>query len=211
MKKLFALILAACLLALAACGATEKAEDTPDPSDAIVGGWTRAGSPELSGEALEIFEKAMNDYGSSEYEGVALLATQVVAGMNYRFLGVKTVDCGTCVTEKTYCVITVYKDLQGNARVTDIIDTDNYAGFCEDEGCWFKPASAAMTEELRAAFDKAADKGLTPVALAGEQAADGTNYRVICEDGSSYVFATLSVDPDGNAKITETKPLSPLE
>ena len=212
MKKLFALILAACLLALAACGATEKAENTPDASEMTVGGWQVPESPEITEEIAPFLDKAMSDYDSGEYEAQALIGTQVVAGMNYRFLGTKTEDCGTCNKNITFCVITVYKDLQGNAKVTDITDTDNYPGYCESEECWYKPASPVVTEEVKAAFDKAAkDTSLVPVALVGSKDDAGENYMLFCKDGDSYSFATLNVGPDGKSQITETKPLSPVD
>ena len=52
----------------------------------VAGGWTVTNSSEISEEELEVFHQAVQDIDDVYYEPVALLATQVVAGMNYCFL-----------------------------------------------------------------------------------------------------------------------------
>ena len=52
----------------------------------VTGGWTVTGSSEITDEEMEVFNQAVQDIDDVYYEPVALLATQVVAGMNYCFL-----------------------------------------------------------------------------------------------------------------------------
>ena len=71
-------------------------------------------TPELE----EMFKKALVGLTGASYTPKELVATQVVAGTNYKFLcdGVKTTN--PIVTGTYY--VTIYKDLDGNVSVTDI-------------------------------------------------------------------------------------------
>lgn len=71
-------------------------------------------TPELE----EMFKKALVGLTGASYTPEELVATQVVAGTNYKFLcdGVKTTN--PIVTGTYY--VTIYKDLDGNVSVTDI-------------------------------------------------------------------------------------------
>ena len=83
----------------------------------VNGGWSEPESPAVPEEALQALTKACETLTGMEYTPVALLATQVVAGMNYRLL------CEAKATvpdaETKYVIVTVYADLQGNAEITD--------------------------------------------------------------------------------------------
>lgn len=83
----------------------------------VNGGWTEPDSPAVPEEALQALTKACETLTGMEYAPVALLATQLVAGMNYRIL------CEAKATvpdaEAEYAIITVYADLQGNAAITE--------------------------------------------------------------------------------------------
>ena len=52
----------------------------------IVGGWAETGSPEMTDDARKALEKACETLTGAEYTPVALLATQIVAGTNYRIV-----------------------------------------------------------------------------------------------------------------------------
>ena len=79
-------------------------------------------------------------------------------------------------------------------------------------GGWQKPESTELTDEAKAAFEKATE-GLVgvdykPVALLGTQVVAGTNYRILCEATVVYpgaetkeVVMTIYEDLDGNASI----------
>lgn len=56
----------------------------------VAGGWTVTNTSEITEEELEVFDQAVQDIDDVVYEPVALLATQVVAGMNYCFLARET-------------------------------------------------------------------------------------------------------------------------
>lgn len=86
----------------------------------VVGGWTEPESPEMTDDAKKALEKASETLTGAAYTPVALLATQVVAGMNYRIIceSRPTVP----VPEVGYVIVTVYADLQGNAEITDTIE-----------------------------------------------------------------------------------------
>ena len=110
MKKLLALILT---LVLCLCCITSLGEGE------LAGGWTlcdvKADIPE---EALLAFDTAMQGLVGVGYEPVALLSTQLVAGMNYCFLCKATPVVPNAVSSWAY--VYVYADLNGGAEITCI-------------------------------------------------------------------------------------------
>ena len=85
----------------------------------VVGGWTvkePGGKPVMlpSEEAQTAFDKAAAAYTDVDLKPIALLGTQVVAGMNYKVLcdGVKD-------GQTNLYIVDIYQDLEGNAEVTD--------------------------------------------------------------------------------------------
>ena len=86
----------------------------------LTGGWTAAESPVVTDEAKTALEKAAAELTGAEYTPIALLSTQVVAGMNYRiFCEIMPVAPGA---EPVYSIVQVYKDLQDGAQITDTYD-----------------------------------------------------------------------------------------
>ena len=91
----------------------------------LTGGW--AASSECGGNALsedekEIFNKATEHLSGVSYKPVATLATQLVSGKNYAVLAV-----GVTATENpvyNIYVLTIYKDLSNNTKVTGIAALD---------------------------------------------------------------------------------------
>ena len=92
----------------------------------LPGGWAQAESPVVTDELQAVFEKALEGLLGVEYVPVALVSSQVVAGMNYCFLCESTVVYPGA--ETTYALVCVYKDLQGNAEITDIVVLAEDAG-----------------------------------------------------------------------------------
>ena len=86
----------------------------------IVGGWTETGSPEMTDDAKAALEKACETLTGAEYTPLALLATQVVAGTNYRIICESRPSVPS--PESGYVIVTVYADLEGNAEITDIFE-----------------------------------------------------------------------------------------
>ncbi len=93
---------------------------TNDSADSeIVGGWAviteeKGSIPE---NAQAAFTKAVEAYVGVDYTPVALLATQVVSGTNYRLLCAGTPVVPNGVTE--LYVVDVYEDTSGNSQITD--------------------------------------------------------------------------------------------
>ena len=99
--------------------APEMAQVDPVRTE-VVGGWTQPGSPAMTDEAKAAFEKAMEGFVGVDYQPVELLGTQVVAGTNYKILcDAKGVYPGA---EPYQAIVTVYQDLDGNAKILEITD-----------------------------------------------------------------------------------------
>lgn len=125
MKQLILMILAlAMLLSMAACGQKSKqtAETVQRAEETLAGGWTHPEDTAITDEARAAFDKALEGFTGVAYEPVALIGTQVVAGMNYCFLcKATTVYPGAQPRE---ALVYIYADLQGNAEITDIVNLD---------------------------------------------------------------------------------------
>ena len=172
---------------------------------AIVGGWTRAESPEVA-----------------EYEPVALIGSQVVAGTNYQLLCRITPVVPDAVPH--YAIVTLYEDPDGNASITDILESQAEGEALPGEltGAWENPESPVMTDEAKAAMDKALEKlvgaDYKPIALLATQIVSGTNYSILCQvtpvvpdAESSFAIVHVYRDLEGNAEITEVFDFSPEE
>ena len=123
MKNMFAVSASAILMFAGACTNTpEKEEVKAEPAEtaAAAGAWTPAEDGTITDELMEIFDKAMDEMIGVSYTPVELLETQLVSGMNYRFL----CDAVTVVpgAETRQAIITIYRDLNGNCSILDIQD-----------------------------------------------------------------------------------------
>ena len=113
MKKLFALVLAALLLASAACAET------------LAGGWTPSADPTVTEELKAIFDKGTETLTGASYIPVAYLGSQVVAGTNHAFLcQAVTAYPGSLETAPAYAMVYLYQDLSGGVSVLSIADFD---------------------------------------------------------------------------------------
>jgi len=109
-KRLMALLLASIMaLSLGACG--KKEEELP-----VTGGYEQKNT-EPTDEDKEVFAKAVEGTEYADYTLTKLLATQVVAGINYRF------QCKT--PDGALKVMVVYRDLEQNCSVTSVEDFYN--------------------------------------------------------------------------------------
>ena len=86
------------------------------------GGWSAAESPVITKEVEDLCDKAFQKLVGVGYKPVALLSTQVVAGTNYCVLCESTIVYPGA--ETTYAFVTIYEDLEGNAKVLDIQNCD---------------------------------------------------------------------------------------
>ena len=87
-------------------------------SDAM-GGWTQAESPVITDELAGLLKEALEGLLGADYSPVALLSTQVVAGMNYCVLCEQTVVYPGA--EPEYVFVYMYVDLDGEPQITDIV------------------------------------------------------------------------------------------
>ncbi len=171
--------------------------------------------PVLKAEDRTVYDAAEGtDPGT---EPVALLATQVVSGQNYAFLGKDATG---------WNVLVCYKNTDGKVMLTstkaiDLADvkTVDQSVLSEVAGGWTVPmpdTAATLDKEVQTAFDKAqqgyAGVGFTPIALLGTQVVAGTNYKFLC-DGTEAVqnpaaelyVVTVYEDPSGNAEISSAE------
>ena len=88
----------------------------------VTGGWTVAESTEINAEEQEIFDKAMEGLVGVNYEPIAYMGSQVVAGLNHCFLCKATVVYPGA--EATLALVYIYQDLKGNAQITNIANLD---------------------------------------------------------------------------------------
>ena len=113
MKKLIAVMLVS-LLALFAAAALAEA-----PLD---GGWSVAESAAVTDEYRAVFDKALEQLVGVDYEPIAYLGSQVVAGTNHCFLCRSTVVVPGA--EPSLSLVYIYEDLEGNAEITNIAGLD---------------------------------------------------------------------------------------
>ena len=71
---------------------------------------------------MDIFKKAIGAQAGMDYEPVAVLATQVVAGQNIAYLCKGTLE--TESPETSWVIVVVYNDLQGEASITGVATID---------------------------------------------------------------------------------------
>ncbi|MCR5141380.1 MAG: hypothetical protein K6C68_02470 [Ruminococcus sp.] len=117
---------------------TDEQEEADSNMDYIDGGWSISYENDMdkNPEAKAALEKALEGIEGAEYEPVAVLGTQVVAGTNYCILCKVTVVYPDA--QPTYELVYVYEDLEGNAEITDIKDItlgetcDDYTDAGED-------------------------------------------------------------------------------
>lgn len=128
--------------------------DAQSAEEDVVGGWNETESPEMTDEAKKALEKACETLTGAEYTPVALLATQVVAGTNYRIIceskpSVPIPECG-------YVIVTVYADLDGNAEITDTIEfqhRDIYNNAPENSETTNTAAKAAVDGNIKTYYE----------------------------------------------------------
>ncbi len=197
----------------------------PNQDNPVVGGWQIAevSRTDLTDEEADIFTKAMAEVLGEKYEPVCVLATQVVSGTNYAFLARGTTVTANPVNE--FNIVTIYNDLEGNAKVQSIA-TINILDIKSTEetdqnllGGWQitdtgRPGTLG-SEEAQSSFDKAlsAVDGViyNPIQLLASQVVNGTNYialargRVTGSDTVELYAISWYADLQGNSSVTEIK------
>lgn len=117
MKKFVALLIASLMLLTAAFALADALAEAP-----VAGGWSVAASAEITEEKQALFEKAMAELLGVNYEPVAYLGSQVVAGLNHCFLCRATVVYPNAAP--SLVLVYIYENLEGNAQMTNIVNLD---------------------------------------------------------------------------------------
>ena len=193
MKKIFIIALALLVLCSAAACGQKKA-------DSKVGSWALNDSAELSADAQKAFDKAMEGLVGVNYSPAALLGTQLVSGMNYCVLCESTVVYPDA--QPYWALVYIYADLQGNAKVTNIVPLDPgailEAGKVEPSqpqggmlGSWKLDRDGSVT----------ADSAVMHLA---SQLVAGTNHCVLCK-GWNLVFVYENLE--GKTEVLNSVPL----
>ena len=89
-------------------------------TDERTGGWSAAESTELTEDQRSLFERAMEGMLGVNYEPVAYLGSQVVAGLNHCFLCRATVVYPGA--QPAYKLVYIYEALDGSTDVLEITD-----------------------------------------------------------------------------------------
>ena len=92
----------------------------PAEPGTLMGGWAYADSYEVTDEMKDRLNKALEETVGAEYEPIANLGTQVVAGLNRCLLCRITPVVPDPVSH--YALVYVYEDLEGGAALNYVID-----------------------------------------------------------------------------------------
>ena len=227
MKKIIAALLCSLLvLTCAACAGTDKPVETPEietERESVVvpepGGWMDAEDPALTDELKAIYEKGLEGLVGVDYTPIALLGTQVVAGMNYCFLSQGTVVYPG--STPMYMLVFLYADLSGNVTVLNI---ENLPIIAEDDGTLTAPSAEALsggwtyadsyevTDEMKDRLNKALSETVgadyDPIANLGTQVVAGLNRCLLCRVTPvvpnavpHYAFVYVYEDLEGGAQL----------
>ena len=216
MKKILSLIMCCILIAVSvigfsACSREGVADDSPTEPE-IAGGWTVSNSPEITDELKKVFEKAKSEYTGMDFIPVAFLSSQVVAGINYCFLCKATTVVPDGKT--TYALIYIYEDLEGNAEITEVKNSEVEIIDEPLDGGWTQSDSPALTKDAKKTLENASQTltgaQFEPFALLATQTAAGTNYRILCietatvpDANSNWAIVTAGTNIDGSSEIAE--------
>ena len=83
----------------------------------MMGGWQQPDSPAVPEDVAAAFEQAKEGLTGADCEPIALIGRQIVSGTNYCLLCESTL--GTIEPERSYSVMVIYVDLQGNAEMLE--------------------------------------------------------------------------------------------
>ena len=236
---------AMCSMILSGCTKTTPPEVTPAPtveetvtSEATVTETSEAATSEIAEtqgtkvmlggwELVSDNNPAMMDENDSVRIAVALrgegtnfivldmVATQVVAGVNYMYLCYGK-DAGA--TEDGYYFVTINEAPNGDASVVGIVPFDFTAVETGEPlgegatGAWAVQgtgkAGMFSNQDAQASFDaiNTGDVMYNPVALLATQVVSGTNFKALCRGNDENLYVvTWYNDLQGNASLTSAE------
>ena len=203
----------------------------PVSASASVGGWKviKARYSFLTPDQEIIFNRATEKQVGVEFKPVALLAEQVVAGMNYVYLC--QVTSVVPAPKKVWLVLTAYKSLQnsvvlesaGRISISGIYTKNNPRNSFSDGGLRIIPVkhelgalSASASEVFFKGTENYVGYDLRPIALLGTLAVGGKDYRFLCYGtgtGTNAAIKDIFVvdiykDLNGNCRVISCKPVN---
>ena len=190
----------------------KNTEEAPNEEGMMVGGWSAQDSIAITEEHKELFKKLNDQLAGATLEPMVYLGSQVVAGMNYRFLCKETAAVPDA--KPIYVIAEIYQDLSGNVTVNRILESKVEAPTEQLSGGFTEPVSFEIAPDVKEAFD-AAVSGLTgadyePVANLGSQVVAGKNYRLLCRSTlaapgaeTGYAILKVYVGVDGSREILD--------
>ncbi len=193
MKKILIIALALLMLCSAAACGQKKTEPQ-------LGSWALNDSAELSADAQKAFDKALEGLVGVNYSPAALLGTQLVSGMNYCVLCESTVVYPDA--QPYWALVYIYADLQGNAKVTNIVPLDPGAILEAGKVEPSQPQGGMLGSwKLDRDGSVAADGAVMHLA---SQLVSGTNHCVLCK-GWNLVFVYENLE--GKTEVLNSVPL----
>ena len=193
MKRILIITLALLILCLtAACGQNKD--------DANVGSWSITESTEITADAQEACDKAMEGLIGVDYTPVALLGTQLVSGTNF---------CILCEATAVYpdaqpylALVYIYADLQGNAKVSGVIALDPgsilESGIIQNSQAQSGMLGGWKVDREGSVYTEGAVMHLA------SQMVSGTNHCVLCSGWNlTFVYENL----EGTTEVLRTVPL----
>ena len=90
--------------------------------EVVPGGWENVADPTITEEIKKIMSKATETITGEEYEPVAYIASQVVAGKNHAILCKATPSTKGLSNEAKYVILTIYENLDGKCEITKTTD-----------------------------------------------------------------------------------------
>ena len=220
-KVLFSVLVLMICVALVGCG--KKKEDNKKQGKKT-GGWDIVltdKQAEIPQEAKDAFNRALEQYDGMDFELVALLGKQVVAGTNYMFLckGKPVVPDA----KETYKIVVIYNNLENKANVSSVTDFD-YTKYVNEDisyknenvvGGWYveiPSKGVVLDDKVQTIYDNALEKLVgatyTPIAVVGKQVVSGTNYALLAygkmataDENSGIYLLTLYEDLNGTDEV----------
>lgn len=132
MNKKFSILLTTVVLSTLTLGGIASAApaaapapqaQTADAQFQLEGGWTvTEGRLKLTKHVRSVFTKALDGLVGCDYEPMALLGTQVVAGRNYCILCRLTPVVPNATSH--WALVYIYEDLEGNAKLLSVKDVE---------------------------------------------------------------------------------------
>ncbi len=196
MKKLFNLfVIIILMLCLFGCKNNDKEVELndPEPGKALLGSWKINYEHEpfiYDNQDLINFLSTSDLNGQDDYQVVALLGNQVVAGTNHMFL---------CQNDN-YEVVIVYEDLDSNYSISKVVpfkiedylennSTYNYETLMGGWYPYFDEKNVMDIKDIDLFNPKIVEDNFDayykPIALLGSQIVSGTNYCYLVYEGNS--------------------------